>query len=390
VQRILIDITRLFYRRSKGRLPTGIDRVSLEYIRHYRSHARAVLSLGPLSAVLSPKDSSIAFSALLASGDTFDFPTIRIISKAIFTWPWSSLDVRGCIFFNTGHMGLEGIKYAWFMRACGARPVVVISDLLPISYPHYFRRGEDVRHAKRIRRALEISDAIVTISQHTQDVLQTYIQQMKLTAPPMIVAPLATSLPNLPVGVRPISTPYFVMLGTIEPRKNHTMILQIWRRSVQSMGASVPKLIIIGQRGWDYGEVIALIEQSKELEGIVFEKSSCTDGEVITYLHHAQALLFPTFAEGYGLPLMEALALGVPVIASDLPVFQEIAGDVPDFASPHDSERWMSLINDYATIDSARAKAQRERIAKMSHPNWSQHFQLVDTFLDELNAPRQR
>jgi glycosyltransferase involved in cell wall biosynthesis len=387
VQRILIDITRLFYRRSKGRLPTGIDRVSLEYIRHYEPRARAVLSIGPFSAVLSAKDSAIAFSALLASGIAFDFPATRLISKAIVTWPWSSLDVRRCIFFNTGHLGLESMRYAWFMRKCGVRPVVMIHDLLPITHPQYFRSGENSRHAKRMRRALEISDAIVTNSQHTLDVLQTHIQQMKLPAPPMIVAPLATSLPNLQVGERPISTPYFVMLGTIEPRKNHAMILQIWRRLAESMGASVPKLVIIGQRGWGFDDVIALIEQNKELKGIVFEKSSCTDGDVITYLHHAQALLLPTFAEGYGLPMMEALALGVPVIASDLTVFQELAGNVPDFASPHDIERWMTLINDYATNDSALAKAQRERIAEMAQPNWSQHFQLVDTFLDGLNAP---
>ena len=114
------------------------------------------------------------------------------------------------------------------------------------------------------------------------------------------------------------------------------------------------------------------------------EVASCVDADLITYLHHARALLFPSFTEGYGLPTTEALSLGLPVIASDLPVFREIVGDVPDYADPIDGKRWEYLIMDYARPDSPLRAAQLERMAAFRQPTWSEHFALIDKLLDEL------
>jgi len=144
-----------------------------------------------------------------------------------------------------------------------------------------------------------------------------------------------------------MTAPYFVVLSTIEPRKNHWFLLQMWRRLVETMGDSAPRLVIIGQRGWECENVAYMLERSEKLKGFVFEYSNCTDEELATYLHHAQALLFPSFAEGYGMPLVEALAFGVPVIASDLPVFREVAGEIPEYVDPLDGKRWAELVKEY-------------------------------------------
>ena len=74
---------------------------------------------------------------------------------------------------------------------------------------------------------------------------------------------------------------------------------------------------------------------------------------------NARALLFPSFVEGYGLPLIEAMAAGIPVIASDLPVFHEIGQAVPELLSPDDVDAWSRAIMDYAAPDSARRSAQQ-------------------------------
>jgi hypothetical protein len=66
-----------------------------------------------------------------------------------------------------------------------------------------------------------------------------------------------------------------------------------------------------------------------------------------TYLRHARVLLLPSFVEGYGLPMIEALSLGVPVIASNLPVFHEVAADIPDYLDPIDSTRWMNCVESF-------------------------------------------
>jgi glycosyltransferase involved in cell wall biosynthesis len=92
----------------------------------------------------------------------------------------------------------------------------------------------------------------------------------------------------------------------------------------------------------------------------------------------------PSFAEGFGLPVVEALAAGVPVIASDLPAFRELAGDIPEYADPLDGARWLELVREYARPDSARRAAQLERIRGFRAPTWKEHFAIVDNFLDSL------
>jgi glycosyltransferase involved in cell wall biosynthesis len=101
-------------------------------------------------------------------------------------------------------------------------------------------------------------------------------------------------------------------------------------------------------------------------------------------LHHAQALLFPSFTEGYGMPLVEALSANIPVIASDLPAFREIAGDVPEYLDPLDGIGWMKCITAYINTDSVERVTQLKRIAHFVPPSWSTHFQLVEELLDRL------
>ncbi len=388
VPKILIDVTRLVYRRLKGKLPTGIDRVSLEYIRHYAARntkpARAVLSLGPFNAVLSATDSAAVFAAVDREA-SMTWLALRVIVKA-FWWRWLCLDVAGNYLFNTGHMGLENPRYAWALRRFGARPVFVISDLIPITHPEYCRPGERERHLTRMRVALSTGSGIVTISQDTLDVLQRFCANKELKMPPAVAAPLAPGLPAIQPGPRPMARPYFVIIGTIEPRKNHWLLLQLWRQMVEKMGSAAPRLVVIGQRGWECENVVDLLERCAQLEGVVVEKPYCSDAELITYLHHARALLFPSFAEGYGMPLTEALAIGVPVIASDLSVFRETSGDVPEYANPLDGRRWEDLIVEYTRPDSVRREAQLKRIEGFRPTTWPQHFARVDALLELLDG----
>src|SRR6185295_19006242 len=118
----------------------------------------------------------------------------------------------------------------------------------------------------------------------------------------------------------------------------------------------------------------------------VIERSGCSDAELITWLHHAQALLFASFVEGFGLPLTEALSLRVPVIASDLAVFREIAGAVPDYAEPLDGMRWESLVRDYTRPDSPMRAAQLARMSDFRQTTWTQHFERVDQLLASIDA----
>jgi glycosyltransferase involved in cell wall biosynthesis len=380
VSRILIDVTRLMYRRVTGVLPTGIDRVSREYVRRYGDSARAVLSLGPFSVVLSEDDSRAAFRASADDSVPARALAARLVVKS-FLWRWLALDVRGDTLFNTGHTGLENPRYGWWLRRRGARVIVVVHDLIPITHPQFCRRREPRLHRVRMRAAARVSAGIVANSQHTLAEFRAFCDSAALPLPPCVVARLGCGLDAAPRAAAPLAAPYFVMLGTIEPRKNHAMMLDIWLRLAQSLGDAAPRLVVIGQRGWHCDGIFERLRNDTVLRPVVLHQPRCGDGELSTWLQHARALLFPSFAEGFGLPAAEALSRGVPVIASDLPVFRETAGDIPEYASPRDAQRWEELIRDYARPDSRLRAAQVSRLETFRPATWPQHFAVVDQLL---------
>ena len=110
----------------------------------------------------------------------------------------------------------------------------------------------------------------------------------------------------------------------------------------------------------------------------VLYQPSCGDAQLATWLRHARALLFPSFVEGYGLPVVEALAHGVPVIASDLPVFRETARDIPTYLSALDAAAWRDAVLDYARDDSPARAAQLARLHGFVAPSWAEHFARVE------------
>ena len=383
MSKVLVDITRLLDRLLQGRLPTGVDRVGLEYVRHFATSARAVVRFGGRSLVLSAQDSNDLFVHLLVGRPGLRGLVWRLVGKELVSWR-SHADIAGQILFNTGHTGLDNPRYPVQLRRMGVRPVFFIHDLIPNTHPEYCRAGERDRHAQRMATALRCAKGLITNSRATLDDLRYFGTARGYAIPPAAVALLAAATMPAPEPDRPLASPYFVMLGTIEARKNHLMILQIWRRLSERMGDAAPRLVIIGQRGWECENVIDLLERCEALQGLVTELNGASDATVSTYLKHAQALLFPSFAEGYGMPLVEALQAGTPVIASDLIAFREISADIPDYLDSLDALAWMSRICAYASPASKPRAAQQARSRGFVAPTWAGHFAVVDALLERL------
>jgi glycosyltransferase involved in cell wall biosynthesis len=178
--------------------------------------------------------------------------------------------------------------------------------------------------------------------------------------------------------------PYFVVLGTIEGRKNHILLLNIWRRLVAQLGEDAPRLLVIGQRGWKAEQACQILDEDASLRAHVTEIGGCSDEELSAHLTGARALLFPSMVEGFGLPLVEALSLGVPVIGSDLPVFREIGQGVPAFLDPLDAVSWEKAVLDYARENSVHRAEQLSRLKTFHSPTWRDHFDLVQPWLETL------
>lgn len=374
-------MSRLVWRRWAGRHPTGIDRVCLAYLDHFRDRAQAVVQHPNFRRILNRRASQRLFQLLAEPGIKF---RAQLIASAIRHGGSLSCPGNARLYLNLGHTGLDRNGFAEWTGQADVRPIYLIHDLIPITHPEFCRAGERERHAKRMRAALATATGIIGNSQATLDALRHFGASEGLPQPSELAGLLgSTSLPR-PAAAPAPSRPTFVVLGTIEARKNHLLLLHIWSRLVARLGIAAPRLIIIGQRGWEAEQVYDILDRGEALRDHVVELSGASDEEVAFHLSSAKALLFPTLAEGYGLPLVEALELGVPVIASDLPVFREIGQDIPTYLNPIDGIGWEQAIIDYAADHSVTRAAQLQRISQFHAPRWTDHFRAVEDWLPKL------
>ena len=384
-QEVLLDVTRLFGRVLDDIMPTGVDRVTLAYVAHYYERARAVLAEGRFVAVLNKKDSKKAFDVLLQPKSDAKAIIKRLIAKARLT-AWYNLKIHERVLINTSHTGIDHKSYALGLRKRGVKLVFMVHDVIPITHPEFCRPNEKIKHYKRVDNMLSFGSGIITNSQSTLDTLHTEARALGIAMPSAVVAHLAPGFVPKSYGARLIQSPYFVVLGTIEPRKNHNLLFRIWAKLVAEMGDKAPKLVLIGRRGWECENAVDILERSETLRGFLIEKSECSDDELGDILHHAQALLFPSLVEGYGMPIIESLMVGTPVIASDLPVFHEIAGNIPDYLDVIDGLGWLAYIKAYMDNSNPLRTAQLARMQQFKVPTWQSHFEKVDTLIDSLSA----
>jgi glycosyltransferase involved in cell wall biosynthesis len=134
---------------------------------------------------------------------------------------------------------------------------------------------------------------------------------------------------------------YFVTAGAIEPRKNHLLLLRVWRDLIERLGTAAPKLVIVGSPAQGAG---AVLEAIAPLASHVVQASGLSTQGLRRLIRSSRALLMPSWAEGFGLPVQEALALGRPVIASDIPAHREIGAGLPLFLPPDRDDLWLEAI----------------------------------------------
>ncbi|MDQ3144941.1 MAG: glycosyltransferase family 4 protein [Pseudomonadota bacterium] len=378
----LIDVSRLIWRFWTRRLPTGIDRVCLAYLDHFGDRAQATFQRGGRHFILSPEDSDRLFVVLRGGRAASQTRLVRIIAAAL-TLRGRGAAHPGTFYLNVGHTGLDEPTLPSWIAGNRLRAIFLVHDLIPITFPQYCRAGEGDRHARRMTNVLASAHGIICNSQATVADLTDFAKTRGVPMPAATAAWISGPPPRPNPGPPPLATPYFVTLGTIEGRKNHLLLLEIWHHLIDSMGTQAPTLIVIGQRGWEAGPALALLDRPSEFAGKVIELNDCGDDDLAAWIGGARALLMPSFAEGFGLPIVEALALGTPVIASNLAIFREIGGSIPTFANPGDRAEWTRLIRAFAGDSSERAR-QLEQMKAYKAPSWGDHFAIVDQWLATL------
>ena len=403
---ILFDVSRLFIRETLTS-PTGIDRTTEAYAAWLLSRAdlevRPVCTWGgviwPVSrsslerllrrkSTAPPPGQEEAWRALRRALSQEGSPTERplrskarssrvtatvqrylpAVLKTLLCWRPAAVPA-GAVYMNVSHFGLEQPQVLDRLTARGIRSVVMIHDLIPIHHPEYCSPSALRLHRIRVDAVCRNGALVIANSAATAEDLASYAKANGQVAPPVCVAPLGLEPAFL--GPSPPSwpcRPYFVCVGTLEPRKNVAFLLTLWRRLAERMGAAAPILVLVGQRGWENESILDHLERSPPILRLVHEANTLTDAQLAELIRNARALLAPSFTEGFDLPVNEAIALGAPVIASDLAVHREFMGQA-QLIDPIDGLGWLAAIE--GACHQPRAVAPRAR------PNWSDHFARV-------------
>lgn len=389
----LLDLTRSL--RRAGRMATGVDRVERVYLDHFVSDELPAFGLirTVFGYVLLDRAGMIAFRERLSG--TVNWGHASVLSRlpkgrdqALIRAESDirRLAVARCLplrldrmlqthlpsdfaYFNIGHSNLTERVLQSVKSASGSIDVM-IHDVIPLEHPEYQRPGTTMPFRDKLQRVRSHADRIIYNSLDTCQRAEAMMQAWG-PLPRGVVAHLGASAAvpmraELPDGLTP-ARPYFVVVGTIEPRKNHQFLLDIW----QELGRDAPPLLVCGSRGWNNEAVFARLDALPP-DSPVKELPNLSDGALATLVAGSAGLLFPSHAEGFGLPPIEALQLGTRVLCNDLAVLREIIGDHASFAPVFDQELWVKTIECWKNTP---PNATKESV--FVGPNWADHFKTV-------------
>jgi glycosyltransferase involved in cell wall biosynthesis len=402
---ILFDITLKLMLPWRAQ-PSGVDRLVFAHSRHWRQLpasqvtfvARtpgghlAALPDGPARDYLAAVEERIAAGrrglALRLKSQAAGFMASQAVGAGRGLLARRIAARPGSVLLTASSAILHLPKAIAALREAGVRFVPLLHDMIPVSHPEYSPASGKRRHLARIANVSELADGVLVVSAASRDAVSGHLRSRDMRCPPLAVAHPGLDLPrhgNAPHGAPSLGQdPYFVILSTIAPRKNHLLMLQLWRE-MASQGRA-PRLVIIGRRGWENDTAFRLLDRG-DFGGRVVEMGRLPDPETAALLRGATALLFPSLEEGFGIPLAEALAMAVPAIASDIPVFREVGGTVPEFLHPLDGPGWRDAILAMAEPGSVMRAAQLARLAQWQAPHWNGHFTAVERFLDRVLSP---
>jgi glycosyltransferase involved in cell wall biosynthesis len=349
-RQLLVDISELIQRDSK----TGIQRVVRSIIREWLNNPPSGFRIEPVYATTDELGYRYArrytLGLLDCPSDFFEDDLVEYSAGDIFL----GLDLHH-------HVVSAQLAFYQQMRGQGVSVKFIVYDLLPVLLPQKFIPGAEDLHSRWLE-AIAQCDGAICISRAVSDELNDWIQANVPDRHTKFAidwfhlgADVENSLPTcgLPsdsdVVLNLIRTrPSFLMVGTIEPRKGHAQVLDAFQQLWQA-GYDV-NLVIVGKQGWMMESLVERISAHPELNQHLF----CLEGISDEYLERVYAastcLVAASFGEGFGLPLIEAAQHKLPIIARNIPVFREVAGEHAFYFSGKSPEELAASIKDWLIL----------------------------------------
>lgn len=235
-------------------------------------------------------------------------------------------------------------------------------DIIPMLLPYSYGPGFSDTYAAWFREALNSSDIAFSNSEHTKQDIIRYASQHGISCPSVFFVrlgdevPESSEAPSAEILAR-TSKPYVLSVGTLEYRKNHIVLLNAYRYMLDEQGYEPPTLYIVGKKGWLDHDIEYQIDNDPRLAGRIVVLKGISDADLMCLYQKAMFTVYPSFYEGWGLPVAESLCFGKPCIASSTSSMLEIAPGLVRHAHPLMVNEWADAIHALADDPTELAKA---------------------------------
>lgn len=270
----------------------------------------------------------------------------------------------------------------------GIHLLQVLHDMSPIVVPQFSNSGNATKtFPVYCRRILPICDIVLSVSENSrQDALQ-WLRANKLHVPKVEVFRLGDDI-EIATSVRPddsaveggLKDGYLLMVGTIELKKNHQLLYYVYKLA-KSRSIELPPIVIAGRYGWMTEATVELMTRDPEIKDKIIFMIEPSDEELSWLYDHCLFTVLPSLYEGWGIPIAESIARGVPCLCSDTSSMTEIAEGYVKHFNPSSTDECLAGIQDW--LDPKTLAVAREKVKKYKQYSWNDSFRQVDTYVKE-------
>jgi len=254
------------------------------------------------------------------------------------------------------------------------RSVITVHDLNFLHYPQFLTAQSRRYYNQQIEWAVSRADHILADSHATKSDLVSLLNAPpeKITTVHLAADPSFRPLPEAEVrqvaaryGLEP---GYLLCVGTLEPRKNIPGLLAAYRSLLDAQVTDAP-LALVGGKGWLYDEIFERVEEL-HLAGQVHFLCNVPDADLVGLYNGASVLATVSFYEGFGLPALEAMACGAPVVVADRASLPEVVGEAGLLADPDDPGDIVRALTRVLTDEPLRAQMRERGLAQAARFTW--------------------
>ena len=260
----------------------------------------------------------------------------------------------------------------------GLRVATFVHDVLIWRYPAYFLPTDRTIWLSAFVQILGISDVLMASSLYVTDEIRTCAVALGLPCPEVLRTGMASTFPDImPTQpseiVRQLMEQRFVLcVGTLEVRKNHAFLLDVWDQLHAEYGDAMPRLVFAGKIGWKVTSLLRRIKELKWGRTHFLHIESVSDSDLAWLYGHCLFSAYPSLAEGWGLPISESLARGTPCLAANTASLPEAGGDLALYCPPNDVDAALAQIR--LLLNDDLRQQLRERIHQNFHQRSWQDF----------------